>query len=134
MSSPTLTRSDDPQIRPTTAKEPYVYTPFDIAEVTRILSGDIRPEDYLPVTEEIAKFVSEHEARIGFQIHPEARQKLYSELALQVHHRDQEVLVKYTPSGVIVFAAGSDVDPLWEQLTKEQKSLVTSACPSSMMS
>jgi hypothetical protein len=133
MSGPTLIRSDDPQLRPTPASNQYCYVPFKIAEVTRILSGDTRPEDYLPVTEEIKEFVNKEEARIGFQIHQEARQKLYSELALQVHHRDQEVLVKYTPSGVIVLAAGSDVDPLWEQLTKEQKTLVTSACPSSMM-
>jgi hypothetical protein len=129
MSSPTLTRSDDPQIRPTAAKKPYVYTPFDIAEVARILLGDIRPEDYLPITEEIIKFVSTEEARVGVQLLPEARQKLYSNLTLQVHHKDQEVLVHYTPSGVIILAVGDDVYPLLEQLTKEQRALVTFAYP-----
>jgi hypothetical protein len=133
MSSPTLNRSENAHVRSTPEKKEYVYHPFNAVEVTRILSGQIRPEDYLPVTEDIKDFVSEHEARVGIQLLPEARQKLYSELALQTHHRDQEVLVKYTPYGVIALAAGIDVDPLWEQLTKEQKSLVTFACPSSLM-
>jgi hypothetical protein len=131
MSSPTLIKNDAPLVKPTPTKKQYA--PFKVSEVTRILSGDIRPEDYLPVTEEIKEFVSKEEARVGVQMLPEARQNLHSELALQLNHRDQEVLVKHTPSGVIVLAAGSDVDRLWEQLTKEQKSLVTFAYPSTLI-
>ena len=132
MSSPTLTRSENPQVRPPEKKK-YVYHPLNVAEVTRILSSQIRPEDYLPVPEEIVKFVSMEEVRVGVQLLPEARQKLYSELALQFHHTGQELLVWHTPSGGIVLAAGDDVDPLFDQLTKEQKAIIPFAYPSPLM-
>jgi hypothetical protein len=73
------------------------------------------------------------EARVGVQLLPEARQKLYSELALQFHHAGQELLVWHTPSGVIVLAAGDDVDPLFDQLTKEQKAIIPFAYPSPLI-
>lgn len=102
-------------------------------DVARILSGQIEAEDYLPTPDEVKRFVSDEEARVGIQMLPKARQDLVSELTLQTHHAGQEVLVRYTPSGVIVLAAGANVDRVWEHLTSEQKALVSFAYPSTMI-
>jgi len=95
----------------------------------RILSGDIRPDDYLPVSEDIIAFVADSEARAGIQMLPECRQKMISDLALQANYSGEEILVRYTSVGVIVLGAGSAVDVLWGHLTTEQKSLVSFAYP-----
>ncbi len=96
-----------------------------VLRATRILSGNIRANDYLPVSNDIIDFVAEGEARAGILMLPEYRQKMISELALQAHHAGNIVLSRHTSEGVIVLAVGTDdVDRLLESLSPEQLSLV----------
>ncbi len=94
-----------------------------LARAARILSGNIRPDDYLPVSEEDVAFVDGSEARTGIKLLPEYRRKMISCLALQEHHGGNEVLTFHTLDGVIVLAAGGDeVDWIAKSLPREQQS------------
>lgn len=77
----------------------------------RILSGDIRPDDYLPVPETVRQAVADHlrpiEAEHGFTTSPEAVRHLLNEWTLLHHHDGENVLARYTDRGVLVLAAGS---------------------------
>jgi hypothetical protein len=113
------------------AKQPETET--TVIRASRILSGDIRPEDYLPVSNDIIAFVADGEARGGVAMLPEYREKMILDLALQAYHAGEELLVRYTPEGVIVLTAGSAVDVLWDQFTPEQKALVSFAYPATLI-
>ena len=77
----------------------------------RILAGDIRPEDYLPVPDEVRQAVADHlrpiEAELGGEVTLEAKRHLLNEWTLLHHHDGENVLAKYTDRGVLVLAAGS---------------------------
>lgn len=84
-----------------------------LARAIRVLSGDIRPDDYLPVSPEDIAFVDGSKARSGVTLLPEYRRKMISSLALQEHHAGNEVLTFHTLDGVVVLGAGEDqVDSL----------------------
>jgi hypothetical protein len=104
-----------------------------VLRAARILSGDIRESDYLPVSDDIISFVANAEAQAGVQMLPEYRQKMILDLALQAHHAGDIVLVRYTPEGVIVLEEGSAVEILWDQLTTEQKALVSFSFPATLI-
>lgn len=116
---------------------PCVWLPFPRSQpivlpeslqtrIARILTGDIRPDDYLPVPDEVITFVDRAEARGGVKLLPEYRRRMISQLALQHHHAGTEVLVRHAPDGVIVLATGPDeVDQVAQTLSPEQQALVS---------
>lgn len=94
---------------PTGAGEPV---PDFVARAARILSGDVRPEDYLPVPDEVraaaADAVRQIETENGFELTAEAKQHTLNNWTLWHYHPDDVVLVRHTERGVLVLAAGDD--------------------------
>lgn len=91
-----------------------------LARAKRILAGDIRPGDYLPVPDDVIAFVDAAEAQGGVKMLPEYRRLMIDDLVLQTYHTGDEVLIRKTPQGVIVLAAGpDDVEELYTTLPRE---------------
>jgi hypothetical protein len=97
--------------------------PAFLARARRILAGDIRPEDYLPVTPEVEAgvkldlaFAAEHirkqfeAGRIPavFEVSPETAIRQRNERLLSFHHGGQNIACIEDEKGVIVLAVGLD--------------------------
>ncbi|MCI0703205.1 MAG: hypothetical protein L0241_19170 [Planctomycetia bacterium] len=99
---------------PTTAEVPAEPSRTEemLERAKRILAGDIRPEDYLPVTPELMHDLDEYckhlETESGIVATAEARQRMLNDWTLQFHHGGTNVLARYTDRGVLVLAAGND--------------------------
>src|SRR5579872_494008 len=105
-----------------------------VLRASRILSGDIQPDDYLPISNDILAFVADAEARTGVQMLSEYRQKMISELALQAHHAGNIVLTHHTANGVIVIAVGVDeIDRILESLPPDKQALTKTEYPAPMI-
>lgn len=105
-----------------------------LLRAARILSGNIRPDDYLPVSNDIVAFVADAEARGGVAMLPEYRQRMLSDLALQAHHAGNIVLSHHTADGVIVLAIGADeIDRVLESLTPDKQALTRSEYPAAII-
>jgi hypothetical protein len=129
MSNPNILTPDSPTAAAGMPALPTTEPPF-LARARRILAGDIRPEDYLPVADDIIAFVDGSEARTGIKLLPEYRQLLIDTHVLQEHHAGDIVLCRHTPDGVIVLAAGPNaVDDLSNDLTPDQQTLTTIEYP-----
>jgi hypothetical protein len=101
-----------------------------ILRAVRTLSGDIRKEDYLPVSDDIIAFVADAEARGGVAMLPEYRQRMISDLALQALHAGNIVLSRHTSEGVIVLALGADeIDRVLESLPPDKQALTRTEYP-----
>ena len=101
-----------------------------IVRATRILSGDIRADDYLPISTDIIAFVAEAEKRGGVEMFPESRQLILSDLALQAHYAGNIVLSHHRPDGVIVLAVGADeIDHVLEKLPPDKQALTKTEYP-----
>ena len=89
---------------PTT--EPY------LARATRILSGDVRPDDVLPVTPEVARNVDAfvQDLRTNFHTDPDAKRiaEYRSRILLDFHHPGESITYLEAPSGPVVLAVGLD--------------------------
>ena len=96
-----------PEAKPKPQREP---SPDFLERAKRILSGEVRPEDYLPEPDEVQKAVTEHlrpiETELGAEVTLEAVRHLLNEWTLLHHHDGENVLAKYTDRGVLVLAAG----------------------------
>jgi hypothetical protein len=113
-------------------KQPETETP--VQRAVRILSGNIRPEDYLPVSDDIIAFVADGEARGGVTMLPEYRQRMISDLALQAHHAGNIVLSRHTSEGVIVLALGAnEIDRILESLPPDKQALTRTEYPAVMI-
>ena len=90
--------------------EPGGPEPAFVARARRILAGDVRPDDYLPVPDEVraaaADFIRQVETEHGFEVTDEAKQRTLNDWTLFHHHDGVNVLARYTPHGVLVLAAG----------------------------
>lgn len=103
-----------------------------LARARRILAGEIRPGDYLPVPDDVIAFVDAAEAQGGVKMLPEYRQLMIDDLVLQHHHAGDIVLCRYTADGVIVLAAGPDhVHTLEDSLSRDQLAQARVAYPAS---
>ncbi|HEV3384617.1 MAG TPA: hypothetical protein VG097_07370 [Gemmata sp.] len=100
-----------------TPQEPLTSTrngsePTFIARARRILGGDVRPDDYLPVPEVVHSAVADEETRLrevkGFTISDEFRTRIRNDWTLQFIHGGQPVACRRTDAGVIVFAVGTE--------------------------
>jgi len=94
-----------------------------VARAERILSGDVRPEDYLPVTDEIESAVQEYVALV-MRNNPriirsdEGDNNVRKNFTIMFHCGGKEVLAREDDIGVIVLAMGTpDVIRLEKQLT-----------------
>jgi hypothetical protein len=79
----------------------------------RILGGDIRPEDYLPVTEEVRRSVVRsmdyyRERGKGQELAPEVEPRQLLEELLSFHHGGQNIVFTQAPDGIVVLAVGLD--------------------------
>ena len=109
-----------------------VETP--VLRAARVFSGDIRPDDYLSVAEDVIEFVADSEVRTGTALLPENRQKMILDLAFQAHHAGNIVLTHHTPDGVIVLAVGADeIDRVLESLLPDKQSLTRTEYPALMI-
>lgn len=86
--------------------------PAFVARARRILAGDVRPDDYLPVPDEVRQAVAdsmrEIEAEHGFQVTDEAERHVLNRWTLDHHHPEGAVIVRSTDRGVLVLAAGEE--------------------------
>ena len=101
--------------------------PAFLARARRILAGNIRPDDYLPVTPEVAEEVDACLRRLreeeGVPSCEEGIRLLRNDAALQFHCGGQEVLCRRTALGVIVLAVGTkQVHALQQSLDPDNRS------------
>ncbi len=100
---------------------PPAAEPAFLARARRILGGDVRPDDYLPVTPEVQAgvdldlaFLAEHvrkqfeAGRIpeAFGVHPATAVRQRNDRLLSFHHGGQNVACLEDENGVIVLAVG----------------------------
>ena len=71
-----------------------------------------KPRGLLPVPQEIKEAVAREEARIvrehGFEMNPEARQRMIDECTLHYYYEGAYVASRRTPQGVEILAVGPD--------------------------
>jgi hypothetical protein len=81
-----------------------------IQRAERILSGDIRPEDYLPVTPEVRAAVDRDlefaRRRLRGEPDPEVAARQLRQRLLSVHHGGENVAYLADDLGVVVLAIG----------------------------
>lgn len=103
----------DPDWPPADALEPRAEScPEFLDRARRILAGDIRPEDYLPVPESVRREVDEYlasvEREIGGPVTAAGRQQVLNDATYHFHHAADTTLTKNTDRGVLVLAVGSE--------------------------
>ena len=95
----------------TNGHAPPAESPLDRAR--RIRGGDIRPDDYLPVPDELRARI-ENELRFAQGLHPHAvlgdieRTRVWQDRVLMHHHDGAVVAVLRNEGGVIVMGIGLD--------------------------
>jgi hypothetical protein len=108
--------------------------PDFLARARRILGGDIRPEDYLPVTPEVraaADFEMAH-ARALTKVEPlpEVVTHQLRGWLLSFHHGGENIIYVSDDKGVIVLAAGLDqVGEFMRNIPDEMQDGITAGCP-----
>jgi hypothetical protein len=104
---PTKSATDEPLTSMQNRSDPTFF-----ARARRILGGDIRPEDYLPVPEIVRSALANEETRLrdikGFKISAEFRTRMCNDWALQFIYGGQPLACRRTDAGVIVFAIGTE--------------------------
>ena len=108
-------------IRPRPAPGPTTPTDEErkvLDRVRRILAGDIRGEDYLPVPDEVVRAVEDYLKQVEedghFTTTAKAKQHLLNEWTFLHHHSKHVVLARFTDRGVIVLAMRPDIGLLHE--------------------
>ena len=83
-----------------------------VTRARRLLAGDVRDADYLPVPDEVAVAVADEIQRVeqaeGFIVAPIGKQRLLNDWTLLHHHLRDVVLARITDRGVLVLAVGDD--------------------------
>lgn len=99
-----------PQTHEQLADDRATQTMLDRAR--RVLSGDVRPDDYLPVTPEVraaADFELDHlRTHMKLDIVPEEAARQLRGWLLSFHHGGETIVLVEDNSGVVVLAAGED--------------------------
>ena len=99
---------------PTQAANPTATPPGPevLARAERILKGDIRPDDYLSIPDELVAEVRAHYQRVaeesGIIATEEARHWTLMNWTLSYHFGGQLILRRRTDQGVIVLAVGPE--------------------------
>lgn len=98
---------------PDAANPPAAGEPPFLARARRILAGDIRPDDYLPVTPEVRHRVDLflEWARVrgnGVPLAPEVEPRQLRMELLSFHHSEENVAYIEDDTGVIVLGVGLD--------------------------
>lgn len=86
---------------------PEVLPDF-LARAARILAGDVRPDDYLPVPDSVRREVDEYlasvEREIGGPVTPSGRQQVLNDATYYFHYAAETTISKKTDHGVLVLA------------------------------
>lgn len=87
----------------------HAAEPDFMARARRILSGDVRPDDYLPVTPEVRRAVDEamthyRERGQGQEPAPEVKPRQLLQELLSFHHGGRDICYIQDERGVIVLA------------------------------
>jgi len=112
MSSPTAPEAIAEPLPPS-GGAPVLVESFDLARALRILEGDIRESDLLPLPSDAAAKV-EREFDIAQALRPEAtiseaeRQRVRLDRTLEFHFSGQPVACLRTPRGAVVLAVGEE--------------------------
>lgn len=101
-----------------------------LARALRILSGDIRPDDYLAVPPEVQADHDREMNRLlveeGIDVAPATRRDILAYNTLRHYFAGQEILRRVTEHGVLVLAADSDeVSAFHRAVPPEQWKFVT---------
>jgi hypothetical protein len=104
-----------------------------LARAERILSGDIRPDDYLPVTPEVARaagfemsFARSHRGEPA----PEVEGRQLRQALLGFHHGGEDLATLDTDAGVIVLAVGHpQIRELWTVVPRGDRFCITIETP-----
>lgn len=96
---------------PTTPSTPREHEPAFLARARRILTGDIRPDDYLTITPEVRRRVESclqaADARSNGQpLAPEVEPRQVRLELLSFHHGGQNVAYIEDDRGIVVLAVG----------------------------
>jgi hypothetical protein len=106
---------------PTPTDTPAPAEPAYLARARRILAGDVRAEDYLPVPDTVRadiddlfhRFALEH----GTEATPESYQFALNRAVLNHHHGSDVTLARLTDRGVLVLAVTDElIWPVRERL------------------
>lgn len=87
---------------------PAPAEPAFLARARRILLGDVRPDDYLPVPDEVRAEVKRYLATLPFEASDAGARELLLQWTFQFHHAKDVVLARTTDRGVLVLAVGYD--------------------------
>lgn len=95
---------------PPVAPRPEARPDF-LERATRILGGDVRPEDYLSVPPEVVTVVEGEVARLrtqeGIEVSDDFRTRLVNEWVLQYCYGGKPVACQRSEFGVVIFAVGA---------------------------
>jgi hypothetical protein len=122
---------------PAFAEEPPVTPSAEVgvvlARARRILNGDIRPEDYLPVTPEVRAAVDFEmtyvRGRTKVEPLPEIVTHQLREWLLSFHCGDQNIVYVSNDRGVIVLASGDAIGDLIDHIPAELREGVVFTTP-----
>jgi hypothetical protein len=95
-----------------------------LARAARILSGDVRPDDYLPITPEVKRltdreleYARSRYATVGItELEPEVERRQLRQNLLLVHCKHQHVAYIEDDTGIVVVITG--LDEIGEMLRK----------------
>lgn len=88
-----------------------------LERAARIFAGDVRPDDYAPVPDEvreqIARAAADFKARNGYDLPPADRPFIANNLLAQYYGNGAAIVCRRTDRGLIVLAVGAEqVGPL----------------------
>lgn len=97
--------SDRPDA-PLAPDTPAPTEPAFLARARRILAGDVRPDDYLPVPDVVRAEVGRYLAALPFEASEAGARELLHQWTFQFHHGKDVVLARTTERGALVLAVG----------------------------
>lgn len=115
---------------PNPTDTPAPAEPAYLARARRILSGDVRADDYLPVPNSVRTEVKQYLATLPFQATESGERELLYSWVFQYHHANDVVLARTTEHGVLVLAVGLDqIGPVRERFTIDHRTGFVFICP-----
>lgn len=114
---------EPPPAAPNPTDTPAPAEPAFLARARRILAGDVRPDDYLPVPDTVRAEVKKYLATLPFEVTPAAERTLLNQWVLQHHHANNVIFARVTDRGVLVLAVGDpDISVVYQRLAPDHTS------------
>jgi|GEM_PF-4308223 hypothetical protein len=121
---------EPPPAAPHPTDTPAPAEPAYLARARRILAGDVRTEDYLPVPDSVRAEVKQYLATLPFEATEAGERELLFDWVFQHHHARDVVLARTTERGVLVLAVGLDqIGPVLERFVIDHHTGFVYICP-----